>query len=162
MGRDSNQLQQFKLNRDLIAEEMQRVIRKLGQVEHYIGQTINKKAILKKAGKPVLKKLQTDAPRDKGNLQESMAFLNFRKDKQAVYVGPRYNARTNSEGALSNKIAPHAHLVEFGWIDKNGNRHEGNPFIKHTYNSTKEIVLQNLNNEIQKVIDKAISNVKIR
>lgn len=134
--------------------EVQEIITKLNKMAKDYGVEINNKTILKRAGKVTLQKLKSNAPVLTGNLRDAMAFLNFRKDKQGVYVGPRYHTTTNSEGEARNAIAPHAHLVEFGFIDKSGKRVEGKPFIKQTYEQTKGQVLANLEKEVAKLQSK--------
>jgi HK97 gp10 family phage protein len=162
MGLDSNQRRQFAADRDQVGAQMAKIINRLHLVEDYIGKEINKKALLKKAAKPMLQALKTNSPIDKGNLKNSMAFLTLKRSKDAILVGPRYYTRTKADGNNTNAIGPHAHLIEFGWKAKNGKRIEGKPFIKQVYNQTKMMVLSNLENEIQKLIDKSVSNSKNR
>lgn len=131
--------------------EIKEITERLNKIAYDYGVEINKKTILKRAGKVTLLKLKENAKVDTGALRDSMAFLSFRKDKTGVYVGPRYHTTTNSEGEARNAIAPHAHLVEFGFISKAGNRIKGKPFIKQTYEQTKNQVLKNLENEIVKI-----------
>ena len=130
--------------------EVQEIINVLNKMAYDYGVEINKKTILKRAGKITLQKLRSNAPVLEGHLRDSMAFLNFRKDKNGVYVGPRYHAATNSEGERKNAIAPHAHMVEYGFIDRSGKKVEGKPFIKQTYDQTKAQVLSNLEKEVVK------------
>lgn len=131
--------------------EVKDIVNKLNKMSHDIGVDINKKTILKKAGKVVLEKLKSNAPVDTGNLRDAQSFINRPKDKTGVLVGARYFSSTNSEGERKNAIAPHSHLIEFGWIDKAGNRHEGKPFVKQTYEQTKNQVLSNLISEADKL-----------
>lgn len=134
-----------------LSVEVKEITDKLNKIAYDYGVEINKKTILKRAGKITLLRLKNNSPILTGNLRDSMAFLSFRKDKTGVYVGPRYHTTTNSEGEARNAIAPHAHLVEYGFISKAGNRIEGKPFIKQTYEQTKNQVLKNLEDEIVKL-----------
>lgn len=127
------------------------IVNRLNKMSYDIGVEINKKTILKKAGKVVLEKLRTNAPVDTGNLRDAQAFINRPKDKTGVLVGARYFSSTNSDGERKNAIAPHSHLIEFGWIDRGGNRHEGKPFVKQTYEQTKNQVVTNLISEVDKL-----------
>lgn len=156
MGKDTNQLRQFRQDRDQIAAQMQRVLNDLYKTEAFIGRAIRKKSLLKRAGRVVLTTLKEKAPERSGKLKESMDFITFRKSKNAVFVGPRYFAKNGKPGA------PHAHLVEFGFTARNGTFVQGNPFIKQTYEQTKLLVLKNLEDEIQFIIDKFLSGVKRR
>lgn len=162
MGKDTNQNRLYGADRDYIAEEMANIIKNLYKIEDYIGKAISKKAILKRAGRIVLTTMKEKAPEDTGNLKNSITFMAFKKSKNAIYVGPQYYRKYNSMGDVANTIGPHAHLVEYGWVTKKGKKVAGRPFIKQTYQATKEIVLKNLQNEIQFLIDKSVSGAKRR
>lgn len=149
MGRDSNRVRQFNLNRDYIDEEINKILGNLRDIENYIGQAISKKVLLRKAAKPAVDSLKSNTPVDTGDLKKSMEILPLNKSKNNIFVGPNYR-----------KGGPHAHLVEYGYIARNGKRVEGNPFIFKSYNQSKVLVLSRLNLEIQKVITKAISGKK--
>lgn len=131
--------------------EVKQIMDRLNKMSYDIGVDINKKTILKKAGKVVLEKLRSNAPVDTGGLRDSQAFINRPKDKTGVLVGARYFSSTNSDGERKNAIGPHSHLIEFGWIDRAGNRHEGRPYVKQTYEQTKNQVVSNLISEVDKL-----------
>lgn len=162
MGKDTNQNRLYGKERDEIAEEMALIIKNLYKIEDYIGKAISRKALLKRAGKVVLTTMKEKAPVDSGRLKESITFMAFRKSKNAIFVGPQYYRKYTAGGDPANVTAPHAHLVEYGFVTRNGSKVPGRPFIKQTYQQTKEIVLKNLQNEIQFLIDKSVSGVKRR
>ena len=131
--------------------EVADIIQRLNKIEYDYGQEINKKSLFRNAGRKVVKQLRSNAPVDEGNLRDSMAILNFKRDKTAIYAGPRYHSATNSEGERRNAIGPHAHLVEYGFITRSGKRVEGRPFIKQTYNQTKAAVIATLESDVIKL-----------
>ena len=131
--------------------ELNHISKKLKELELEHGKAINQKTIFKRAGKVVLQKLQSNAPEDTGELKKSHAFINRRRDKTGILVGARYFSNTNSEGEKTNATGKHSHLMEFGWIDRSGKRHEGRPYVKQSYEQTKNQVESNLIKEIDKV-----------
>lgn len=136
---------------DDINKQVNEAIKNLRKIAYDHGVEIREKTYLRRAGKVAKDKLSSAAPVVTGNLRDAAAFLNFKKDKEAVYVGHRYFSRTDSEGQRKNAIAPHSHLVEFGFIDRAGNRVEGNPIVKQTYELTRLQVLKNLEKEVEKL-----------
>jgi hypothetical protein len=131
--------------------EVSNIVKRLKEMEYHYGREIKEKVIFRRAGKVVKDTLKQDTPVDKGNLKASADYLNFRKDKNGLYVGNRYGSRKDIEGNNLKPIGPHAHLVEFGFIDRAGNRVEGNPIVKNTYEKTRLKVLANLENELIKL-----------
>lgn len=134
-----------------IQKEFNEIIRKIRQMENHYGVAINEKTIFRRAGKIVKDTMRQETPVDTGGLKESIDFLNFRKDKRALYVGARYNSSINQDGERNKPIGRHAHLVEFGFIDRSGKRVEGNPFVKRTHDKTKDVVLKNLEKELIRI-----------
>lgn len=64
--------------------------------------------------------------------------------------------------AIDRKIAPHAHLVEFGSApryQKKTGRYVGemppNPFIRRSWDQSKSNVLNNIENELKNAVNKA-------
>jgi len=112
---------------------------------------ISKKTLLKRAGRMALSELkqQAGAIKRTGNLQKSAQWINTRS-KSSVLAGFNYR-----------RGGSHAHLIEFGWVTKNGNRVEGRPIVKITYEKTKDQILQNLVNEMQRTQAKIEREIKI-
>lgn len=94
-------------------------------------------SFLRAGGKIVLKEMRNRVPVDTGQLKESLAMMKFKGDINSIYIGARYYSRVNIEGENVSKIGPHAHLVEFGFIDRSGQRVKGKPFVKPTFVATK-------------------------
>jgi hypothetical protein len=136
---------------DDIRRQFNEVIRRIREIENHYGIAINEKTIFRRAGKVVKDTMKQETPVDSGGLKESIDFLNFRKDKRALYVGARYNSSINQDGERNKPIGRHAHLVEFGFIDRSGKRVDGNPFVKRTHEKTKDVVLKNLEKELIKI-----------
>jgi HK97 gp10 family phage protein len=134
-----------------INTDINRVVLKLRSMEKQYLTAINEKTILRRAGKVVKETMKQEVPTDTGNLKESLDFLNFRSDKTGVHVGARYNSSVNQDGERNKPIGRHAHLVEFGFIDRSGKRVDGNPFVKRTYEKTKLQVIKNLEKETEKL-----------
>lgn len=131
--------------------DVQNINRKLQELSAKMGKEIKEKTIFRKAGKVVKDTMKQEVPVDTGRLRDSIDFLNFRKDKESLYVGARYNSSVDENGQTTKPTGRHAHLVEFGFIDKSGKRVEGNPFVKRTYNKTKDVVKANLIKEIDRL-----------
>jgi len=101
---------------------------------------ISQKTILKKAGRPALTGIRNAAAeiKDTGALMRSAEWIKT-KSKRSVMAGFNYR-----------KGGSHAHLVEFGFITRNGKRVKGRPIVKETFEATKDQVLQNLIEEMKK------------
>ena len=101
------------------------------------------KALKRKAAKPLEVAMYFNAPKSKktvirkgkiipsGALKRSIKFLPLRKTED-VFVGSDF------------RIAPHAHLVEFGFRHHTGEQVPGKFFAKKSYEQTKSQVLINL------------------
>lgn len=120
----------------------------------YISVSRNK-ALKRNAAKSLEAAMYLAAPKgETGRLKRSIKFLPFRKS-QDVFVGPDY------------KIAPHAHLVEFGHkqVTKEGRAVgfvEGKHFIQKSYNYTKETVLNQLIKLAQKEFEAIGRKLEVR
>lgn len=93
------------------------------------------KTLKRKASRNLLTDLEFSAPLGKtGNLASSMQYLPFKG--LDVFLGPSY------------KFAPHAHLVEYGFVHyKDGEKKDkwsGIGFIRKAYERNKAEILQNL------------------
>lgn len=111
---------------------------------------INAKALLKRAGKLTLETMKNKVPVDTGRLRDSLAFLNFKRDPMAIYVGARYRSPKDQDGNDKRPTGRHAHLVEYGFIDRSGKKVEGTPFVKQTYEATAQPTLKALENELER------------
>lgn len=128
--------------------ELEAITKRLKAMGREYGVEIRRKNILKRAGKVVVTTMKGKAPEDTGDLKQSVNFLNFKNDKEAVYVGSKIDRKKEYDG--KRPPANYAYLVEFGFVDKSGKRVEGTPFVKQTYDQTKNQVLSNLEKEIEK------------
>lgn len=93
------------------------------------------KSLKKKASKRLKEDVKTSAPKGPtGNLQKSIQYLPFKSSD--VFIGPSY------------RIAPHAHLVEYGFVHyrdkKRKDKWSGIGFMRKAYDRNKAEVLQNL------------------
>lgn len=102
---------------------------------------------LKKTGEPLVTALSTNAPKRTGNLSRSFGIFHSKK-RTAIVIGPRYGAGENKGN--------HAHLVEYGWISRNGVFHKGQPFIRQTYDSAKSSLEANLVKNFDKLMSKKL------
>lgn len=142
MGRDSNErgyISQRDIRRNMRSVEDQVKATRI-QLEALLSEYLDTKHIksfLRQGGKIVLKEMKNRVPVDTGQLRDSLAIMNFKRQPNSIFIGARYFGRVNSEGTNVSKIGPHAHLVEFGFIDRSGKRVEGHPFVKPTYIATK-------------------------
>ena len=123
-----------------IPEEIRDAVKNLEKMLQKYNTAISQKTILKKAGRPALAGIRNAAAeiKDTGALMRSAEWINT-KSKRSVMAGFNYR-----------KGGSHAHLVEFGFITKNGKRVKGNPIVKKTFEATKDQILQNLIEEMRK------------
>lgn len=111
------------------------------------------KALKRKASRTLEAAMYLNAPRAKhtvkrngktiapGALRKSIKFLPLRQSDD-VFVGSDF------------RIAPHAHLVEFGFNHHNGNFVPGKHFVEKSYEQTKGIVLSELTRLATKEFEK--------
>ena len=115
-------------------QEIADAVKALNKMLDKYNTAISAKTLLKKAGRPALTGIRKAAEeiKDTGALMRSAEWINT-KSKRSVLAGFNYR-----------KGGSHAHLIEYGWVAKNGNRVEGNPIVKKTFEATKDQILQNL------------------
>ncbi|MCH7411156.1 HK97 gp10 family phage protein [Belliella sp. DSM 111904] len=139
------------------------LIKKLKKVQTKTGIAAIKKA-LRKAGNKIKNSVKQNAPIDSGNLKRSIKVFND-------------NSRGSKGGALlrvgaDRKIAPHAHLVEFGTDERQLNKpsiitistgqtftvkHTGkmpaNDFFNRGYESSKQSAIDTFTSEIKQALN---------
>lgn len=122
------------------------------QSQMYINITQNRN-LKKKAGRSTEAAMYLLAPRgDTGKLRRSIKFLPLRRSWDAI-IGPDY------------KIAPHAHLVEFGFHHyKDGKLKTGKGlgFIRRSYEKTKDTVLSELIRLAKKEFEKIGRTLEVK
>lgn len=129
---------------DSIDLEISNINKRLNKLANGLKYDVQKnKALKRKAGRTLEAKMYLLAPRHPktvkrkgktiapGALKRSIKFLNLRRSDD-VFVGP------------DAKIAPHAHLVEFGFAHWKGGFVGGKYFCKKSYEQTKHLVLAEL------------------
>ena len=127
-----------------IEQQISSVNRQLNELSLGLKKDIqNNKKLKRKASRVLVRTMKNLAPIGKtGNLVNSIQFLNLSRSPD-VFVGP--NVRK----------APHAHLVEFGFTHwKDGKKKRGTPFVKASYDLTKQEILNNLVSEAKKEFEK--------
>lgn len=137
--------------RNSINDEVNEAVKNLYDMLDKYNTAISKKTLLKRAGAVALKGLKEKALEIKktGALLGSAQWINTRS-KSSVLAGFNYR-----------RGGSHAHLIEFGWMTKKGNRVEGRPIVKITYEKTKDQILANLINEMQKTQAKIEREIRI-
>lgn len=137
--------------RNSINDEVNQAVKNLYDMLDKYNTAISKKTLLKRAGRVALSELkqQAGAIKRTGNLQKSAQWINTRS-KSSVLAGFNYR-----------RGGSHAHLIEFGWVTKNGNRVKGRPIVKITYEKTKDQIVANLINEMQKTQAKIEREIRI-
>lgn len=122
-----------------INREINEAVDQLYKMLDKYNTAINNKALLKKAGNVALKSLRQKAGdiQDTGALKRSTTWINT-KSKRSVLAGFDY-----WNGGR------HAHLVEYGFVTKNGNYVPGYNLVKNTFEETKEQILKNLVEELK-------------
>lgn len=150
-----------ELYKDDINQQILKIKYKLENLSRQLGKDTQGIKFFRQAAKPVVDKMKANArgiKNDKyatGRLKESISLMAYRKAKNFVFVGPQYYKKYDKDGNPKNVTAPHAHLVEFGFVTKKGNKIPGNPFVKKTYNQTRYTVLAALQKEVIKLTKKA-------
>jgi len=137
-----------------IDRDVARVVDRLNSLADGVDRRIKRNKVIKrKAARIVEAAMYLNAPKAKyivkrkgktilpGALKRSIKILPLRKSND-VFVGPE--ART----------APHAHLVEYGFLHHNGKFVQGAHFVKKTYLQTKELVLRDLINSAKREFEK--------
>ena len=121
-------------------QEIEQAVKALYTMLDKYNTAINAKTLLKKAGRPALDGIRQAAGdiKDTGALMRSAEWINT-KSKRSVMAGFNYR-----------KGGSHAHLVEYGFLTKNGKRVEGNPIVKKTFEATKDQILKNLIDELSR------------
>jgi HK97 gp10 family phage protein len=128
---------------DRIDIEIADINKKLNRLAQGLKEDLQEnKAVKKKAARPVVNAMRTNAPKGPtGNLKRSIQILPLKSND--VFVGPKA------------KIAPHAHLVEYGFKHyRNGKKVEGKPFVKQSYDQTKAQVLEILKKGAEEIFKK--------
>ena len=131
-------------------QEITDIVNALEKMLKKYNTAISQKTLLKKAGRPALAGIRNAAAeiKDTGALMRSAEWIKT-KSKRSVMAGFNYR-----------KGGSHAHLVEFGFITRNGKRVKGRPIVKDTFEATKDQILQNLIEEMRKtqaIIERQIS-----
>ena len=121
-------------------QEITDIVNALEKMLKKYNTAISQKTLLKKAGRPALAGIRNAAAeiKDTGALMRSAEWIKT-KSKRSVMAGFNYR-----------KGGSHAHLVEFGFITRNGKRVKGRPIVKDTFEATKDQILQNLIEEMRK------------
>ena len=115
-------------------QEITDAVKALNQMLQKYNTAISGETLLKKAGRPALTGIRKAAEeiKDTGALMRSAEWINT-KSKRSVLAGFNYR-----------KGGSHAHLIEYGWVTKNGNIVKGRHIVKDTFEATKDQILQNL------------------
>jgi len=139
---DSISQQITKVNEQLnaLADGMKKDVQRNKTIKRRAARTLEAAMYLNapKAKYTVVRNGKTIAP---GALKRSIKFLPLRKSDD-VFVGSDF------------RIAPHAHLVEFGFNHHNGSFVNGAHFVEKSYEQTKEIVLAELVKGAQREFEK--------
>lgn len=145
---------------DLLGEK--ELISKLKRLDNRTGAKIIKE-ILRKGGHKIKKSVKEEAPEVTGNLKKSIKVFNDRsyasKNGALIRVG------------ADVKIAPHAHLVEFGTEErelkkptiirlatgevftlKNTGKMPANNFFERGYEKSKDVAIRTFEEEIKRVV----------
>jgi len=135
----------------------------LKQLPKTYSRTVLRNA-LKKAGKPIQEVAKANAPVDEGDLQKSIMI-------STKVRGRRVRAKTGAI-VFVGSTAPHAHLVEFGTVERfkksknafsraynTGGASTGkmpaNPFFTHAWDRTKKIAYNILKVELWSELERA-------
>lgn len=87
-----------------------------------------------------------DDERKRGTHLKDAIFVDWGVDsKPNVLVGVSYGLR-------GRKGAPHAHLIEYGWINRAGRRESGKPFMRPAIASTGPRIADHIKNGFLEII----------
>ena len=132
------------MNKD-IDKQIYDIVSNLKIMAKYLDKPLREKTLLRRASKFVVNRMKEKAPVDTGEMRDSIGFKKLRRAKRSVFIGP------GSKGW----IGIHPKLIEYGYVNRSGNRVAAQPFVKPTYEETKGQILDNLRNEITKEFKKA-------
>jgi HK97 gp10 family phage protein len=124
---------------------MDNLLKELNKLEAKVGKKQIKR-IVRKAGGVIAKKAKKKVPVDTGNLKKSIKVKAMAQSSDDAYalVGP------TRKGKHSGR---HAHLVEFGTRDKNGNqKNKPQPFLKPAVDESADEVQKVMADELKKVL----------
>ena len=121
-------------NRNSVNADIAKAVNELNKMLDYYNTAISKKTLLKKAGNIALKGLKQKATdiEDTGNLKNSAKWINTKSNRSVMAGFDYWNG------------GRHAHLVEYGFVTKNGDYVPGYNLVKKVYEATKDKILQNL------------------
>lgn len=156
MGRDSNErgAREYISSGNSFRGEIAKLTKQLDLLANGLTKEVARNKVLKRrAAKALEAALYLNAPRAKkevkrfgktippGGLRRSIKFLSLRRSND-VFVGSDF------------RVAPHAHLVEFGFQHANGTFVNGSHFAKRSYDQTAHLVLAELTRLAQKEFEK--------
>tara|TARA_R100001244_G_scaffold52832_2_gene45879 strand:+ start:2493 stop:2963 length:471 start_codon:yes stop_codon:yes gene_type:complete len=144
-------------------KSLERILKELGQSAIKDSQI---KQGLRKIAKPIIRDMRSNAKgngKSTGALAKSIGFitgLRSRKGRPFVLVGPRYSKlETPEEEDKEATISTPADLVEFGSTMYDV-KFEGKRFVQNTYEAHKTRALNELKNEILKLLQKKLNKLK--
>ena len=124
-------MDEFKL------EGMDELFKKLESMGKKASRIENK--ALRKAGEILKEEVKKEAPRDSGEMAESIEVSKIKRRKGDKYV---------EIGA--DKEYFYSKFIEFGYITRNGTNVPANPFMSRSYENKKDEINNTIKNEIKK------------
>lgn len=130
--------------------DITRVINNLEAIGDYLDGEINAQHVFKKAAALVISEMKSNAPVDEGALQKSIQIIKTKGfNRKRVVIGPKFPM------PRSYRPTNHPYLVEFGYVAPNGKYIPGTPFVKRTFDTTKNLILSTMLREIKAAFDRA-------
>lgn len=147
-------------NKDAVQVKGDKDLKRLFEI---LPAKVNKKILLaafRKGAKPLIKESRQNVPVDEGDLKRSIGTVTAKpknRNKAAVRVGPRIGKAKNAKGY-------HGHLIEFGTAPRKTKSGKftgstpANPFMSPAWESKKDEVQREINENIGEVVEKVIKS----
>lgn len=124
-----------------------RIIKNLRGLDAYLDGQIKGKKIFDKAARIVVAEMKRQAPEYEGVLKTNIKKITSRKSKNSVIVGSKFPQK--------NRPSNHAWLAEHGHKTPNGKYVPGTPYVRRTFEATKEQIKSNIITELKAAFDRA-------
>jgi len=130
--------------------DIAKVMRNLHNMERYLDNEINAQQVFQKAGKLVISEMRSNAPEDEGALKKSIQIIKTKgHNRKRIVIGPKFPL------PRTHRPTNHPYLAEFGHIAVNGKYIPGTPFVRRTYETTKNLILMTMLREMKEAFNRA-------
>lgn len=123
------------------------VLKNLRAMDAYLDGAIRGKRIFDKASRIIVAEMKTQVPEDEGVLKASIKKIPSRKSRNSIIVGPQFKQK--------ERPSNHGWLVEHGHVTPGGKYVPGTPYVKRTFQNTKDQVQATIISELKTAFNRA-------